>query len=424
MTDTNPEILDMIGIGFGPSNLALAIALKERKTSLNTLFLETKPAFAWHPDMMIPGADMQVSFLKDLVSLRDPCSGFSFLNYLQHKGRLSRFINRKTFFPSREEFNDYLGWAAAQFTNCRYDSRVTKVVPVMLGKRVTHLALETKDSAGTTTRHFARNLVLAPGGAPYWPDTFDAVQDNDRVIHACDYLSHVQPLLKPDQRIAVIGAGQSAAEIFADLSERAEQPQVDMILRARAIRPSDDTPFVNEVFDPNQTNRFHALHADERAAALRNLAATNYAVTDADLIAQIYDMLYEQDVRGHNRLALRSETKVFGAEARGDQIALRLSGPNGQHIETYDMVVLATGYRRALGGSVLANLSRWQTASTPRRDYRLPMSEGFGPAIFVQGYSEPTHGLSDTLLSVLALRSDEIAQSLGELATSSAMAAE
>jgi L-ornithine N5-oxygenase len=48
----------------------------------------------------------------------------------------------------------------------------------------------------------------------------------------------------------------------------------------------------------------------------------------------------------------------------------------------------------------------------PDRQYRLPMRPGFLPAIHVQGYSEQTHGLSDTLLSVLAVRAQEIAASV------------
>ena len=125
------RIYDLIGIGFGPSNLALAIALHERKSQIDALFLEARSSFAWHPGMMIPGADMQVSFLKDLVSLHNPTSGFSFLNYLHTKGRLERFINRKSFFPSRVEFNDYLSWAAAKLGNaCAYDQRVSKIDPV------------------------------------------------------------------------------------------------------------------------------------------------------------------------------------------------------------------------------------------------------------------------------------------------------
>lgn len=425
MNDMNAQPLDVIGIGFGPSNLALAVALHERGSRLRTAFLEAKPAFAWHPDMMLPGTDMQVSFLKDLVSLRNPRSGFSFLSYLHAKGRLTRFINRKTFFPSREEFNDYLGWIAGQFSNCHYDRRVTGIEPVLSGDRVTHLAVHSQSADGRQARHLTRNVVLAPGGKPHWPDAFAPLQDSGRVIHACGYLSQVVPKLKPDQRIAVIGAGQSAAEVFADLAARPEQPQVDMILRGRAIKPSDDTPFVNEIFDPAQTDRFHSLPADARARTLQNLAATNYAVTDADLIEQIYETLYEQDVRGESRLALRAETDVQDAQHVGDRIRLQLAGPSGQQAETYDLVVLGTGYNRALGQSVLADLAAWQTAPEPARDYRLPMKDGFDPAVFVQGFSEPTHGLSDTLLSVLALRSDEIAQQLETLhGSTSAIAAE
>ncbi|UOA29252.1 lysine N(6)-hydroxylase/L-ornithine N(5)-oxygenase family protein [Pseudosulfitobacter sp. DSM 107133] len=425
MTDQNAQPLDVLGIGFGPSNLALAVALHERGSRLRTGFLEAKPAFAWHPDMMLAGTDMQVSFLKDLVSLRNPRSGFSFLSYLHAKGRLSRFINRKTFFPSREEFNDYLGWIAGQFSNCQYDSRVTGLEPVRAGDRVTHLAVHCQSAEGRRTRHLARNIVLAPGGIPHWPETFAPLKGCGRVIHASGYLSQVAPKLKPGQRIAVIGAGQSAAEVFADLAARPEQPRVDLILRGRALKPSDDTPFVNEIFDPAQTDRFYGLPEETRAQTLHSLAATNYAVTDADLIEHIYETLYAQDVRGDNRLGLLAETQVKEAQQAGAQVRLRLSGPSGPRVEAYDLVVLGTGYRRALDQSVLAGLSPWQTAQEPDRDYRLPMKETFEPGIFVQGFSEPTHGLSDTLLSVLALRSDEIARQLENLhGSASAIAAE
>ena len=199
MSDMNAQPLDVIGIGFGPSNLALAVALRERGSRLRAGFLEAKPAFAWHPDMMLAGTDMQVSFLKDLVSLRNPRSGFSFLSYLHAKGRLSRFINRKTFFPSREEFNDYLGWIAGQFSNCHYDSRVTGIEPVLKGDRVTHLAVHSQSAEGRQTRHLARNVVLAPGGKPHWPDAFAPLRDSGRVFHTNDYLSQVVPRLKPGQ---------------------------------------------------------------------------------------------------------------------------------------------------------------------------------------------------------------------------------
>lgn len=112
------QIHDLIGVGFGPSNIALAIALDEKRQKghfVDALFIEKQPGFVWHRNMLLDNAHMQISFLKDLATLRNPSSRFTFLNYLHEKQRLQDFINLKTFFPSRHEFNDYLGWAAAQF---------------------------------------------------------------------------------------------------------------------------------------------------------------------------------------------------------------------------------------------------------------------------------------------------------------------
>ena len=98
------DVLDVVGIGFGPSNLALAIAATEQaaadpRQALRVGFLERQPRFGWHRGMLIDDATMQVSFLKDLVTLRNPTSDFSFVCYLHERGRLVDFINHKTLFP-------------------------------------------------------------------------------------------------------------------------------------------------------------------------------------------------------------------------------------------------------------------------------------------------------------------------------------
>src|SRR5690606_15444079 len=107
-------VYDVVGVGFGPSNLALAIALAEYEEQrgpgdpvVTARFLERQESFAWHSGMLIDDATMQVSFLKDLVTLRNPASRFSFLSYLHARDRLVDFINHKTLFPLRAEFDDY-----------------------------------------------------------------------------------------------------------------------------------------------------------------------------------------------------------------------------------------------------------------------------------------------------------------------------
>ncbi|WP_235490655.1 SidA/IucD/PvdA family monooxygenase, partial [Frankia sp. AvcI1] len=81
------DIYDVVGIGFGPSNLSLAVALDEFRVNgmgnvFSNIFFERRSSFAWHPSMLLPSATMQISFLKDLVTFRNPTSSFSFVAYL------------------------------------------------------------------------------------------------------------------------------------------------------------------------------------------------------------------------------------------------------------------------------------------------------------------------------------------------------
>jgi len=90
------RIHDVVGVGFGPSNLALAIALAEGAGDaggVSARFVERQPRFGWHRGMLLEDATMQISYLKDLVTLRDPRSRFSFLSYLHAHDRLPDFIN-------------------------------------------------------------------------------------------------------------------------------------------------------------------------------------------------------------------------------------------------------------------------------------------------------------------------------------------
>lgn len=409
------ETYDLIGVGFGPSNLALAIALEEAGSPLRVKFLEARPAFAWHPGMMIPGADMQISFLKDLVSQRNPQSRYTFINYLHEKGRMNAFINRKTFFPSRVEFNDYLKWVADQFDCCDYDRRVIAIEPETSAGVVQNVEVTARDADGREVRYRARNLVVAPGGRPAFPAVCDGLADTDRILHTHDYMRKLVPHLRPNARIAVVGAGQSAAEVFADLASRPQAPHVDLVMRADAMKPSDDSAFVNEIFAPEQTDAFHDLPEGARLSLLKDLAATNYAVVDEDLIDAIYTMLYEQAVTGEARLALRARTHVTGVSLRDEDVGLELQTRSGVETAYYDRVIFATGYTRDLDEHTLHGLTPFCATRTAGRDYRLVMKDGFDPAVFVQGFSETSHGLSDTLLSVLAQRSAEIAQSLCHL---------
>ncbi len=63
---------------------------------------------------MLPGAEIQVPFLADLVTLADPTSPYSFLNYLHEQGRLYRFYFHERFHVLRAEYEAYCRWVAAR----------------------------------------------------------------------------------------------------------------------------------------------------------------------------------------------------------------------------------------------------------------------------------------------------------------------
>ncbi|MCX7217570.1 MAG: lysine N(6)-hydroxylase/L-ornithine N(5)-oxygenase family protein [Burkholderiales bacterium] len=421
--NTEPQTYDMVGVGFGPSNLALAIALDAmRQASAGALthcFIERQPQFTWHGDMLLPGTDMQISFLKDLVSLRDPTSPYSFINYLRRHNRLEAFINQKTFFPSRIEFNDYLRWSAGHFEqDCHYGESVTRVVPEYQGADVVALQVHSADAAGRERQRRTRSLVFAPGGRPFIPASFAKHRD-PRIIHSSRYLSEIarQPLdATGAPALAVVGGGQSAAEIFLDLVARYPNAKVDLILRGSALKPSEDGPSINHIFDPDYTDYFFGQPEQVRHSLLAEFRHTNYAVVDSDLIERISAMLYAQRVLGQERLRVLSSSTIeqLQCDQHGISIYLQQAGAPQIRQLAYQRVIVATGYQRDTSQALLAELEHELEGFTIGRNYQLAAPPHVQTPIFVQGSSETTHGLADTLLSVLAIRSHEIARALVE----------
>lgn len=402
---------DLIGVGFGPSNLALAIAIDEHNRRagppVSALFLERQPRFGWHRGMLIDDATMQVSFLKDLVTLRNPTSEFSFLAYLHSKGRLVDFINHKSLFPLRVEFHDYLEWAAAHFDDAvRYDHEVVRVRPLE-GE-----AFEVT-AGGTTFR--ARNLVLGVGMEPQLPD---GAALGERIWHNRDLLDRVAELSEPG-RLAVVGAGQSAAEVTKFLHERFPDAEVCGIFTRYGYSPSDDSPFANRVFDPAAVDQFFVAPDDVKRKILDYHGNTNYSVVDIDLIEELYRRVYREKVLGSERLKIYNVSRVAEVVQTADGVRATIESltTREKSVLDCDVVVYATGYRpidprRLLGAAAAACRVDERGRVRVGRDYRLVTDPELRAGIYLQGGTEHTHGLSSSLLSTTVVRADEILQSI------------
>jgi len=421
-------VYDLVGVGFGPSNLALAIAVQEHNDDapanpVTAVFFERQASFGWHRGMLLEDATMQVSFLKDLVTLRNPASRYSFLCYLQDRGRLIDFINHKTFFPLRVEFHDYLEWAAAKVGDVvHYGSEVTEVVPVVRDGVIEAFDVLARTADGLVTSCRARNLVVATGLRPILPS---GVQLGERVWHSRDLLTNVGRVEKAD-RFVVVGAGQSAAEITAYLHEKFPTAEVCGVFSRYGYSPADDSSFANRIFDPAAVDDYFDAPAEVKTMLMNYHSNTNYSVVDNDLIEDLYRRVYRERVSGASRLRLLNMSRLAGAHEDGDRVAVNVEMLTTGELTTLDADVLicATGYAPVdpfpLLGDVADRCVRDEFGRPlVDRDYRIRTDGSMTAGVYLQGGTEHTHGITASLLSTSAVRSADILTSIAAPARTS-----
>jgi L-ornithine N5-oxygenase len=411
----NP-VHDIVGIGFGPANLALAIAIEEHNATvpareeITATFVERQPEFSWHRGMLIDGAVMQVSFLKDLATMRNPTSTFGFVPYLFSKGRLADFINHKILFPTREEFHDYLTWAAGRLSHLvRYGSEVVSVRPVPGPEPV----VEVTCTGGY--RYLARNVVFATGLTPTVPS---GVELSDQVWHSSQLLHRVDDVTGA-RAFVVVGAGQSAAEVTEFLHRRFPSADVHAVFTRYGYSPADDSPYANRIFDPAAVGEFFNASNDVKEQLLDYHRNTNYSVVDLDLIQDLYRRAYQEKVRGERRLHMINSSRVTGVRQLDGGVRVsvdHLLDGTATHLDA-DVVVFATGYVPADIRPILGELDRHCERDATgmlvlERDYRVRTSDLVRCGIYLQGGTEHSHGLSSSLLSNVAVRAGEILDSV------------
>lgn len=386
------QLYDILGIGIGPFNLGLA-TLSESVASLTTVFFEQAPEFSWHPGMMLKGAKLQVPYLADLVTLVDPCSRFSFVNYLKHIGRLFHFCIKEDLFISRHEYNQYCRWVAAQLPSCQFGYRVERVEhDADLGLyAVTVLALAT----GQAATYHARHVVLGVGSRPALP-AFCAGLPPERVMHSADYLRQ-KASLPAGARISIIGSGQSAAEIFYDLLTDSAERGYELAWFSRADRfyPMEYSKLTLEFTSPDYVDYFYSLPPARKKQVLAGQDSF-YKGINFELINAIYDELYERSSLGEKlAVHIQPACELTAITARPAGLALTLHQHQQGRTFTHaaDVAILGTGYQWSApaflepvrGHICWDEQGRFDVA----RNYAIDQS---GRGIFVQNAELHTHG--------------------------------
>jgi L-ornithine N5-oxygenase len=153
-----------------------------------------------------------------------------------------------------------------------------------------------------------------------------------------------------------------------------------------------------------------------------------------ELLEEIYSALYSYRIQYTNDsdwpqqiLTRRTVSGMDETKGKyGSRIRLHIQNDSGSYHaheqsteETLDvdLVVVASGYKRNAHEDMLQGLTHLRPTTTKsecwtvNRDYSVDLLKGSiadDAGIWLQGCNESTHGLSDTLLSILATRGGEM----------------
>ena len=407
--------VELLAIGAGPSNLALAVALEELPGPLarRSLLVEKEDAVAWQRGMLMPWALSQVSFLKDLVLFRNPRSRFTFLNYLHSVGRLIDFVNLAAWLPYRMEISNYLRWVALSLEK----------VQVEYGKACLGIEPE-RDPDGTLTGWLTRFsdgstvrssfLVIGVGRDACVPPVFHQLPA-DRVVHSTRYLQRIPEIAAAGGavRVVVVGGAQSSAEMLAAVLEDLPECQPTVVMRSIGFSLYQTSKFTNELYYPSFVDEFFNARPAAQEQMLHEMQLTNYNGLAPDMLENLYRRIYLERLTGRQRIRIRTMTDVTEARMEGQDVVLTLHDRKTESVSELacDLVLLGTGFEQQMPRLVreLAStlgLERIQVT----RNYRLLTEPSAQAACYLQGVNEATHGVADSLLSVVGVRSAEILQ--------------
>lgn len=195
---------------------------------------------------------------------------------------------------------------------------------------------------------------------------------------------------------------------------------------------------VNEIFDPDRVDDVYSQPPEIRADGLTLDRGTNYGVVRLELLEEIYSTLYSYRIQYDDErdwpqqiLAHRTVTGMQDVETKQrSRIQLQVQNNSGSYHAHHnsreetldvDLVVVASGYQRNAHEEMLQSLNHLKPADETDRSWKVnrdysvdfePGSVADDAGIWLQGCNESTHGLSDTLLSILAVRGGEMVNSI------------
>lgn len=395
---------DLAAVGIGPFHLSLA-ALMQKASDKKVLFLDQKKAFHWHSELMFADADMQTSYLKDLVTPVDPTSPYSFLNYLTQNGLFYTFMNTNRKAVTRHEFEHYCQWVSEQLgENLRFNSTIESV-----DFKNNKFFIHTKDETFTST-----HLSIATGLQPRIPDCAKAMI-GPNVFHAkSPALAQVD---FTNKKVVIIGGGQTGVEVFSNaiLGKWGRVKSIRLISRRQNLEPLDESPFTNEYFNPNYVESFFGLDQDSKGPIVNAQKLASDGNTP-QYLEKLYNCLYQLKYVQEDQLDFKilPYRNFIGLEKTDGTHKVTLLNTFEHCHETLnaDVVILSTGFTIDVPKifNPIKDLIHFDSEGRfiVKRNFDLDWKGPETNKIFALNFSRHRHGISEPQTSLMAWRSATI----------------
>lgn len=396
---------DLVGIGIGPFHLSLS-ALSKKVPELKALFLDLKPEFQWHPELMFNDADMQTSYLKDLVTPVDPTSPHSFLNYLVEHGLFYSFMNTGRKVVTRREFEMYCQWVSQNLEDrLKFN---TQIQSVDFDKD--HFVIQAK---GETFK--SKNLSIATGLIPRIPEFITPDLLDENVFHAKS--STLKELDLREKRVLIVGGGQTGLEIFRNAisGKWGKVKNIRLVSRRQNLQPLDESPFTNEYFTPGYVKDFYTLEQEHKEPIVKAQKLASDGNTPKYL-EMLYNDLYQIKHVQKSELDFKilpcRRLSGLSKNDKGYRARFENTFCHSEEFIEADVIILSTGF--CIGAPKI--LDPIKHLLNFDAENRLVINKNFdldwkGPKenkIYTLNFSRHRHGIAEPQTSLMAWRSATI----------------
>jgi lysine N6-hydroxylase len=307
--------------------------------------------------------------------------------------------------PSRHEFNDYLSWVAQALPNIHWQEEGLKLD---FDGDIFHL--ETSKN-----RYQAHHIAIGTGlcqNIPCWAKPF---LNPKNCFHSAQFTTLAKTC--EGKKVAVIGGGQSGAEIILQLlQEKGPMPaQIAWLTERSNFLPLAASPFVNEYFTPAYVHHFYHLPEARKKQILKEQELAGSGISPETLLA-LAQCLYERQFHDGclPMVKLLPYRRIFDMEAVGNGFQLNFRNLDHESDESMlcNMVILATGYRYKMPAFLkpIASLLEHNMEGLPvlQESFAAKWQGSEKNQIYFLNAGYCSHGIAEPQLSLMAWRSAAI----------------